>query len=325
MNKPHGLVLIIAWSVVLLAVLALFVFLLLGGRFGFSFFHFDFGFSGDRSSFITVQEQSLDPDEVESLSVNWISGRVRFAVGGDTVRVMQRGPSDLPEKYRARIDSRNGALTVRDGRGGFHLFSFGTLATDLEITLPEKVYRSIEVTTTSADFLTAPLRAGSLQLKSTSGEITAAGSFDTVQASSTSGDLLLDGLAAAGSLTLSTTSGEITGADMSSDSLQVSSVSGDVRLSGRFSGPVRLKTTSGEVGLDTAEAPSSLNAHSVSGDIQLRLPSDSGFTLSFHSTSGKIRSDFETSGGGDTFLHGDGSHSYSVSTTSGDVRLEKYS
>lgn len=316
--------LIIIWSIVLAIVVSLFVFFAVGRQFSWNLFNFDFGFGGDRSSFITVQEQSFTEEEIAELSANWISGSVHITVGGSEIRVVQKANADLPEKYRANIERRGDSLSIQDRRGGFHLISFGGRPTDLEIYLPEKTYRSLDISTTSADIVSDPLRAGSLKIKTTSGEISTGGDVDTAEVTSVSGDLRLTGLKAMGRLTLSTTSGEISGDEMACADMKASTVSGDLRLAGAFTGSLDASTTSGEVSLDSSAAPSGMKAHSVSGGILLRIPPNSGFTLNFHSTSGKFYSDFETTGNGSTYTHGDGSRSYSANSTSGSVRLQKH-
>jgi DUF4097 and DUF4098 domain-containing protein YvlB len=128
--------------------------------------------------------------------------------------------------------------------------------------------------------------------------------------------------------TIKTTSGEIE-LDGTVGALDLGTVSGDITVRDAHEAQLTLATTSGDINYEGDLAPSGSNqVSSISGDVKLRLPDTSGFRLDASTVSGELRSDFDLSGG-QTGLGslsgqaGGGGAAVNVSTTSGEISLER--
>lgn len=120
-------------------------------------------------------------------------------------------------------------------------------------------------------------------MRSMSGDLTARGTRGSVEASTTSGDVIVDN--AKGRVTLESVSGEVQGADIQGD-VEVTSVSGDLQLDG-VKGAVRIETTSGEIAMTDIQS-TDVYASTVSGEVQYRGTIDGNGRYEFHSHSGDV-------------------------------------
>ena len=103
--------------------------------------------------------------------------------------------------------------------------------------------------------------------------------------------------------------------------LDFSSVSGAVKLEGTEIKRVTFDTTSGAMELKLEREPEELNHSTTSGGLSLTLPKNADFELEFDTVSGGFKSDIPFTKDGDTYIAGDGGNLYSVSTTSGGVKI----
>lgn len=122
-----------------------------------------------------------------------------------------------------------------------------------------------------------------LVMRSTSGDLTARGTHGPVEASSTSGDVIIDN--AKGRVTLETVSGEVQAARIDGD-VEGNTVSGDLQLDG-IKGAVRIETTSGEVRLTDVQS-TDVYASTVSGEIEYQGSIDGNGRYEFHAHSGDV-------------------------------------
>ncbi len=83
--------------------------------------------------------------------------------------------------------------------------------------------------------------------------------------------------------------------------------------------------TSGKISLDSSTAPEKIEVDLTSGNVKLNIPENDGFTLSFDSTVGTVRSDFALSGTDDMRIYKNGEKQYRVDLTSGSLTLQKKS
>ena len=202
---------------------------------------------------------------------------------------------------------------------------------------------SLDITTTSGD-ITVKQARGKTKISSTSGEIQVRSLEGTVNTSTTSGDISLGKVT--GAVNLSTSSGSIR-LEEGQDGLDAESTSGDIQV-GLLKGEFRMDTTSGEIVLSDGACAG--KAHSVSGDIRICLAELSG-NLDVSTTSGAVElqlpktADFQfrfntSSGDCQTFFqealsfdgkrrnakgqYGGGAHSVDISTVSGDLEVEAF-
>ncbi len=102
----------------------------------------------------------------------------------------------------------------------------------------------------------------------------------------------------------------------------IDNVSGDVTLSAASAKEFEMKTVSGDAMLSFASCPSEVDMDSVSGNCTLRIPADSGFTAKISSVSGKISTTIPATMSDDRIEAGDGDARFSLSTVSGNLRIE---
>ncbi len=286
----------------------------------------------------TVGEATVS-GAVENLSVDWTSGEVNIeSHKGDGVVISETSAKALSEDDRLRWWLDGTTLRVRYAKSGFRI-SFN-LEKKLTVSLPEgTVLKSADISATSGDLKIPRLAADEIRLGSTSGNITAVTEAGKLAASSTSGDVDVRQSGDIDAVDLHSTSGSIACELVNVKKLTADSTSGGVRVAVTgAAGTLKIGSTSGNIypeiaSADKVEASStsgsvsgSVNAAemkigSTSGDITLKLPAEPGFTLKAGTASGSFSSDLPLSKNKDSYTCGDGSASFSVSTTSGNIRI----
>ena len=157
-------------------------------------------------------------------------------------------------------------------------------------------------------------------LSTTSGTMKLYGTFDEVKFSSTSGDIYAEG--AADTVDADAISGTITLAGGYRD-IDADTTSGAVSLDIRDVAPeIDAGTTSADVIIRSEIAPTELDIDTTSGGVELAIPGGSSFTLDFDTISGDLRSDMPLTMKGSDLYSGDGSAEYSISTTSGSLKIQ---
>jgi hypothetical protein len=188
--------------------------------------------------------------------------------------------------------------------------------------------------------ITAPTTAD-IRVATASGDVQIEAIDGDVTVETTSGDVRLDAIG--GALTVETVSGDVTlrngrvrrarvettSGDVNLGGvrgpLEVTSISGDISVRDVVEGPVEVNTTSGRIS-GAGALSVDLNLSSVSGDVQLDLPADTGFRLSIQTISGDIDAPGLRGGGVRSEWSatlGDGAHTVTITTTSGDVRIRQ--
>jgi len=109
---------------------------------------------------------------------------------------------------------------------------------------------------------------------------------------SMSGDIALDGVA--GEVNAETMSGEIAARDVNG-TIRVKSLSGGLTLAGGLLSGLTANTMSGPVTADVALAEGgSAHVSTMSGEVTLRLPADTDARVHLRSTSGAVRTEFDS-------------------------------
>ena len=156
-------------------------------------------------------------------------------------------------------------------------------------------------------------------LSTTSGTMRLYGAFDEVSFSSTSGDIYAEGTA--DTVDADAISGTITLTGSYRD-INADTTSGTILLEIRDVAPeLDAGTTSADVIIRSEIAPTELDIDTTSGGVELAIPGGSSFTLDFDTTSGDFKSDLPLTMKGSDLYSGDGSAEYSISTTSGSLKL----
>jgi hypothetical protein len=213
----------------------------------------------------------LDFDNVTSLNVRLMAGSVAVLASGDR-------PSMVVTELKGRplqVTQEGGELTISyeslswEGLLGFLKPRHDTAA--VTITVPADC--PIQLGVLSASAIVSGLRSGAA-VKGMSGDVT------------------LDGVA--GNVEAETMSGEIAARDIDGE-VRFKSMSGGLVLADGWLDRLEANTMSGQIAADvTLRAGGDVHVSTMSGDVTLRLAEGSDAEVRLQSTSGAVRSEFDT-------------------------------
>ncbi len=278
---------------------------------------------------------------VRNLDVDWIDGKVTIAYHSEpTVLISETATKDIPDDLKLRWWLDGDTLRVRYARSGaFHLS--WNLKKELTLTLPEgAALGDVRLEATSGELIIPALRADSLKLQVTSGEITAAASADTVDSKMTSGDMTLTLSGTVRQVLTSATSGNIRIEADTAEKVQASVTSGRIQVTAAKVGDCKTTATSGTLAVEITDAGTvelkgtsanatirlgrldRLDAGVTSGNISAFLPTEPGFRAHVSVTNGRFDTGLALQKEGNDYLCGDGSASVTLRSTSGNIRLD---
>lgn len=240
--------------------------------------------------------------KVKNLDIHWTAGQVNIAYHDkDTVEIAETAKKAISGDAQLRWWLDGDTLRVQYAKSGYYaLFSQDKALT---LTLPEgTALDGVDVDVTSGDVTVPDLMADKVKVHLTSGDLQLkqSGKAESVQVSSTSGDLSVD-------------VGEV-------NALDVSVTSGKIAVNGDDVRETRINSTSGriDVALSAFEA---LRIDATSGDIAVALPAEPGYRADLDTTSGRIDYAVPLTRDGDDYVSGDGGASVRIDTTSGNISL----
>jgi hypothetical protein len=219
---------------------------------------------------------ALDFDDVTELNVRLIGGTVAVLASEDrlssphaTLAVSEVSGRPL------QVSHSDGLLTV----------SYESLSWDGLFGFLKPRKDSAEVTiTVPAD---CPIQLGVL-----SASAVVAGLHAGAAVKGMSGDITLDGVT--GDVSAETMSGEVAACGIDGE-IHFKSVSGGLTLAGGSVDSLAVDTMSGQVTADVSLGEGgSVRVSTMSGEVTLRLPADSDARVLLQSTSGAVRTEFET-------------------------------
>ena len=269
-------------------------------------------------------------DPVESLIIRTSSGDVRFE-DSNSKNVTVTFSKGAQNHYK--VDYHDGSLWIEKKIGSsFSLFGLFGSDEDVVIGLPfrqqevwgkESELEKLDIETSSGDIILPEklVLRGTLNLNTSSGEIKSEAVFhlEKGEIRTSSGDIKLQcgrlGYGSAENLSCRTSSGKIEIRDLSAEKFTAESGSGDVTMRDVKSRDFSIATTSGEVKYDDANFDHDIDRFSVrttSGDIEMcfhTIP-----VISISTTSGKVSVSPAYGPEGN----------YSISTTSGDIKVKSY-
>ena len=280
---------------------------------------------------------------VENLDIDWTSGKVNIEYhAGSGVSVSETANRDTSEDEKLRWWLDGTTLRIKYAKP--QLTIFNNLKKTLTVSLPEGiVLKNVDIDTTSADIGVPSMTADEIKFDTTSGDVNAVITAKKLSASSTSGDLNVRQDSDINTAHFSSTSGALAFTVPSAEKISMESTSGDISVTvPRTVGDLNLDSTSGSIKPDIANTDKAkfsstsgditatlvsfkdLNVDVTSGDVTLKLPEISGFTLDLDARPSKLKSSLAmVKKGDDQYVFGDGSARLRVSTTSGDVHIDK--
>lgn len=279
--------------------------------------------------------QDLDPEEsgIHSIDIDWRDGPVSMGYSSDgKIHLTERSRKKIGGEDRMEIQAKGGTLTVRwDGRWfrkWFNVGWFGPTDKELEVLVPKDLAGSLDVldvSNVSGAVELAGFGADSLEASSVSGKLCLAdcAAAQELSASTVSGDIYLDNTSGTEKMSVSTVSGGIEVQKGSSQKLRLNTVSGSCLFDGGAE-DLSCTSVSGSVKVRLDQCPEEAELESVSGGLSLELPLNAAFTATHDSLSGSFFCDFPTEDlGGGKVRCGTGGGRIYMSTTSGDMRIEK--
>jgi len=222
-------------------------------------------------SWVVAGPQIIEVDDVSSLRVQLVAGRVDVVVHDDPALTGARIEVHSVDGHPLEVALSDGELRVGysftlAGWEGF-LEKFRNFrdkdAADVHIAVPRSI--AVKLGTVSASGLLA-------------------GVEHDATVSTVSGSIVTD--STRGALSANAVSGEVVVRDHAGD-LRLNTVSGDLTASGDLA-RVHANTVSGALALDVTTVTSSISATTVSGDITVRLPAGRGLNVEARSVTGRV-------------------------------------
>lgn len=294
---------------------------------------FTAGYNKDRGGFFCGDRQSRRVEGTVFPSAALKTIDVGVVNGDVTIRLDDDPGADVvleteSENLEVRLSDDGEVLTIRQGNTASSSFFFGRglAAADVDLTIPRRVWESIQVETANGDVqMEEGLQARTMKVSTASGDADLSGMVcDQLSFKSASGDL--DCRDFTGSVQVETASGDVE-LSGSFGAVKAASASGDISVRGQFY-EAQCSSMSGDVEVEAGAAPESLNLSSKSGDVEVSMPGGAGFTLQFSTVSGELESGFQLVGpigakSGEAMYLDGGGRTYRVSTVSGDIILRQ--
>ncbi len=267
------------------------------------------GFNLD--NFKHVEKEYLVGENFESLKLDLKGSDVAILPSNDGMCKVEFFENNI---YSHSIEVINNELVVGCKYKSKVFISYKD--TKITIYLPEKDYKTFNLTTGSGDVIVENFKVDELTITVGSGDvevkkvdcnnISIAGESgdlelknldvnDAVSVSSSSGEVELSNISCFGNVAISTDSGEISVANVVCGGLTAECDSGDIELESVLAnGEMAIETESGDVELSMIDAPS-IDITTISGDVKGSLLSNKIFTV--RSSSGNVDVPQTTSGG----------------------------
>lgn len=303
--KNSTLTRIILWSVVLVIIAAVAVYVVVSDNNGTGWVNL--GFSGyrypDASSYL-VGDFSVDADEITDMDIDWVSGSITIETyDGDEITFKESSRLEEKEKMRYRI--KNGKVSVKFCESGW---SFGILhinkqkPKDLTIMIPRDIsLDSLDFSIVSSDIdSTGAYKVRDMNIDGVSGNINIA-------------DLTAD------TVDIDNVSGKINFTRLATNKFTVDSVSGNCDMTGTAN-DFNFDMVSADITLDLDIAPRSIDVDTVSGRATIKMP-ETGITVDNDTLSGKTTVFGQSIKKDMTLTLGDGYTKLEIDTVSGDVTV----
>lgn len=147
-----------------------------------------------------------------------------------------------------------------------------------------------------------------------------------ISATTSSADIYMEDLIG-DNISLYTTSGDIKTYEIEGNRIKLASTSGDIELEQSI-GRLNISATSGDVKIYATEDQGDININATSGNVSIKLEEESNYKIKAKSISGDVKSNFyiplelEVNSRLD-FEMGDGKYRMDITTTSGDIKINK--
>lgn len=302
-------------------------------------------FGGSPFSYANAEKYTAGETEisgnVRNLEIVWVNGKVNLEYHSEQrIDLRETSRQAIGDDMKLRWWLDGDTLRVQYAKSGFRLG--WNQEKELTVILPKDIsFGTVNISATSGDLNLPGLKAETVNLNVTSGDIQAEAEAKKATANATSGDLALHLAGDAEEITAGTTSGSVRVEAGNAGKIKATSTSGKVAVTAGQVGNCEAGATSGAVSVALSEADrveigttsgdvtvrlakfSELKVGSTSGKITAELPEQPGFTAEIGSVSGKIDYNLPLSRNGDRYVCGDGSAKVEMSSTSGNIQLNR--
>lgn len=220
------------------------------------------------------EEQEIDVRNIKSVSVQTDTEDMKILPkSGNKISVSVSGEisEKHKEQYRLSVIENGGKLEILYLREDKLGISFGSdKDLDVTVSLPEKVYHDLMLSTVSGDIVVKGIKGENLEIESSSGDV-------TVQESRLEGNT-----------TIQSTSGNVFLAQNEINEFTIESSSGKVDLIDGNSRNGQIQTVSGRIKVAIQEAMNDLRITSNSGDIATSFEKEpKSLSVKYKGSSGK--------------------------------------
>lgn len=247
-----------------------------------------------------LQNTVYEKEAVQRLEIKTAAADVYLKATDDEKLSVTVYGRDNAKDDPAQINLVNGVLSIKESPVR-KLFSFFSVLTKIEITVPKALCPQVSVETASGD-VRVTIDTNTLHLSSASGDLEIFGSC---------GDRL----------TVSQVSGEIK-LSASAKEMIFSSVSGDMELQAQTE-KLEAKSVSGDIDFSLSGSAKTAVIHTTSGDIEASVGAINDYSVSFESVSGSFQDKKNGSNAKKKIFYtvGTGALSLSFHTVSGDATV----
>ncbi|MBB6445134.1 DUF4097 family beta strand repeat-containing protein [Bacillus benzoevorans] len=222
-------------------------------------------------------KKTLKNDKIEQIEIQHASSDVHVtSTSGKDITVEMKGKVSRKFKDQFKLEVTENGNTVkiaviRDDGDWNPNIGINMVDVNLEVALPEKVYKAIDVDLVSGDMVVKNVKADEISLNTNSGDINAEDSISEKKFSihTISGDMTLQDMKAE-NLQIDATSGDAYIRKAETKFVTLSSISGDIRLD-HVTGDIEVRDMSGDIQISNDKLNGNIIVDSMSGDVGIQL------------------------------------------------------
>lgn len=262
-------------------------------------------------------------EKIDSIDIDYISGDVKLLTENtDTVTIKETARIALDSDRQVHTWVEGSTLHVRYCAADKRL-DLNNLNKQLEITVPKDVtYSEVNINLSSGDLNAGSIKAKSVDLDATSGNLLIDCEAETITINASSGNVDLTQSGKSEDISLDATSGNLNIRMEEAKNLVLNTTSGDMTVEAEKLENLDADSSSGNKTFTLAKVPEAVKVNATSGDVVFYLPADADFSAVINTTSGNVRSDIPYTSNGDNYTFGQGTNSMDIDSTSGNITIK---
>lgn len=277
------------------------------------------------------EEKVIHNDQIENIQIETDSTDIIFIpTTGEKITLQLKGKlsKKIKNVYKLEVEERENELNVIVDRK--NKFTFGNMVDSIKlyVEVPQKLYETISLKTTSGDMKVEEIKGKEISLKANSGEINIQDGTaeNSLNIKATSGDITMTDIQGK-TLNIKANSGGIIAKNQAAIDSEFTTTSGDIELE-NITGNIEVTSSSGSSKIENEEVSGDIVAHATSGDVMVTYSKKpASLEVDFRGSSGEGVIDM------DGFMYeekaedviigkiGDGVNKIRVRTSSGDFYL----